>query len=911
MHLYERVPPLSRLQEILSASGGSDSEIRAFFSRFGAAEVCAMCIKLAIANPALSAAAARVFYAYGGDPAVLQESLPSANGQAARPSVTSPMDMDMSGGTPVTARNAMAVNNGIVDRGSPPTGSHFDVGRPAVQSPLLTKFSGAHDGTSLYIAQVVFPLWNEFITNCRDPDGYQSLAASRQAITDVRDQLLSLVAYFEKYAPEVMLPSMATSKPTTPAAGVIRPEPTGHRASPYPRSSPMAVTRQHGTESGGSFQDKLYRGLFQLKKTGEARRAELASINALKSLTIRCAEACSLLLVLAEHQLHRLTPTMPAECRHNLVRMRLCDLVAAEVGVVVSTALLEALFTTYADGASAVSTIGKMLHEQCPGYFGDADIAMHRGLALLRQAVARIAEISSSAPEGDGAVIMHDASMGLLDGAVSYASDRQEAVTWAEEAAQILKSAPERLYDLAGVCADFEQVGTIPLLIDVALAAGSKAESVGDRERAKAAYSCILEALDPLIHVSIDEGLILDDDDHSNARPKQIGAEGSTRRLKDASMRVALSSDSDMFLSSLYDFLLKSKSGEVELLQHPSPGVQQFLQEKKDRTLLWRYYARHGQHLDAAIILMGLAEDDSEQPLVDRLNYLSCALHNAKTAAYAGDRRAEALLTELTDFMDVAKVQLRVRDELSRRHARTEEVTEALEALNGKIMDLTKLFNTYARPFELLEASLEAFRCGSYRDDAYVRSLWIKLLHREADSAANTPALLYQKLVSVGKSFYPSDLSFPVEFIVELLEHYVFDKLNVPAWQGESGWVSRLMREIGVPVGEIVDAYRNMIESPMQRVGITDGPWSWTDEGAQLHLMRATERALAAWMDNSPGDREARSGDLSRRSLLSEYEKALRAISLCKSRLRGMSGGAAASLIQRFERLERILSALT
>lgn len=906
MHMYERVPPLTRLQEILAANGGSDSEIRAFFARFGTAEVCAMCIKLAITNSALAPAAARLFYTFGGNPAALEDpAAPNGNGGHRRSaSVSFPMDMEMS--APAGNRGSMVVQSGSVDHNSPSMPNHFDVGRPAVQSVPTARFSGAHDGTSLYIAQVVFPLWNEYLTSSRDPDGYQALASSRQTISAVRDELLSLVAFFERYAPEVMLPSLTNGKSSPPGAGVARPEATSVRPITYPRASPMEIAHPREGNGGGNFQDKLYRGLFQMKKTSEVRRAETAAINALKGLALRCAEACSLIVILAEHQLHRLVPRMPVDCKHNLVKMRLCDLVAAEVGIVVSTALLESLFATYADGANAVSTIGHVLHQQCSTFFGDADIAMHRGLALLRQAVARVNEIAESVPEGDGTAIMHDASLGLLDGGATAASDRAQAVQWAEQAAEVLKSAPERLYDLPGICADFELVGTIPVLIDVALTAGSKAESMGDRERAKVAYTCILDALNPLVHEAGDDGM-----GGGEGGEQHHADEGSSKRLKDACMRVALSSNSDMFLQTLYEFLLKSKSGEAELLNRPSPGVRRFLEEKGDRSLLWRYFAGHGENLEAAVILLNLAEDPEDKPLVDRLNFLSCAMHNAKTAASSGDPRAEALLSELSDFMDVAKVQLRVRDELTQRHARSAEVTEALKELNGAIMDLTKLFNQFARPFELLEAQLDAFRCGSYRDDAYVRSLWHQLLQREAASASHTPAVLYQKLVAVGKSFYPSDVAFPIEYIVEVLEHYVLDKVGAPGWQGESGWVSRLMKEIGVPVGEIVDAYRNMIESPMQRPGITEGNWSWTDEGAQLHLMRATERALAAWIENTPGEREARVGDLSRRSLLSEYEKALRGISLCKSRLRGMSGGAAAGLIQRFEMLEKIVATQT
>lgn len=206
-------------------------------------------------------------------------------------------------------------------------------------------------------------------------------------------------------------------------------------------------------------------------------------------------------MVLADHQLHRLVTDVHKGIRENLVRMRLCDLVAAEVGTVVSASLLEALFRTYSDGAGAVSTVGRILQERCPSYFGDDDIALHRGLALLRQARQTLSvnmDDAGALESGFG----YNPQTGFLDQGAGVASERVAALGLAEEAAGILKSVPERIFDLPAVCAEFRAIGAIPALIEVALTVGGVAEEAGDQSRAAAPYDCVLDALGPLVHGS-------------------------------------------------------------------------------------------------------------------------------------------------------------------------------------------------------------------------------------------------------------------------------------------------------------------------------------------------------------------------------------------------------------------------
>lgn len=887
MHLYERVQPIDRLREILASGGAPGSEVEAFFARHGAAETCAMCLELAINSLPLLPAAANVFYSYGGNPQYDRRQYPGD------PMSRSLHDSD------AHRRPPTAAVPGRVGRSAR---LQFDVGRPSLQPAPLSRFSGTRDGSSLYLAKTLHPIWNEYITTGRDHEEYQSLASPQDLLSGVRDQLLAFISFLSQYPPDTLLPDGANLEfQDEPVAA------SGH--APLRQSNALGNCQGIGTNSAGLprnqvFADADHRGLFQVQSMDQARRAESSSISALKNLSIRTAEALALLSILADHQLHRIFVSMPTASREVLVGMRLCDLVVSDNGNVVSASLIEAIFASYADASSALDRVGRILQEKCPSYFEDSDVDLHRGLALLRRAVEEVRNIAELQPEGttvSGMVTMGSFQLTTRDHPQAEALDNVQNL--AEEAARVLKTVPDRVADINAVCEGFRTVGALPLLVDVALTIGKVAETARKQERANIAYEAVFTALSPVVH-----GTSVEQD--GQASGSLSGEVEGIENLRNAVVRVAMTAKSDTFLQKLYEFLLQSKQGEELLLQCSSPMLEKYLEQQNSLDLLWKYCARHGRHFEAASVLFHLADSEKDISLVDRLNYMSCALHTAKTATSKGDGRATSLLTEVSVVMEVAKVQLRVRQELARREDSDPLVEEALKELDGPILELSTLFNKYARPFKLFEASLEALRCGGYRDEAYVRGLWFEILEREA-SKATTPALLRQRILSLGREFYPSDVAFPTGNIIDLLERMLFKNRSQPLWAGAADWVSNTMYAIGIPLSDLIDGYRRMIETPQQDMS-GEAPWSWSEENAQIHLLRATERVISMWATEHAEDILGRSFafDESRRGFLSECDKVLRAITLCKSRLRGMSSMAGAALVQQFETLEKQVSPL-
>lgn len=831
MRLYERTMPIYRLKQVLSTGPDARSEIEKFFGRYGTVESCAMCLQIAVKYPQLAATAAKVFYTNGGEP------------------VSS------------SRRDEHRHGDGRMSNGG-----GFDIGRPSMPPVPLARFSAAYEGTAWFIAKLVHPIWNSFLTSDRNPDGYQNLGCPPDLLKHVREQLLNLISFLDKFTPEDWLPEAEGNEENKSRLA---------NGSDWRRRDRRRDEEHVGSDGIRTRSPDRFRGIYQLKKTSEARQKESSSIAGLRELLIKTVEALALLLIMAEHQVHRLVMTMPKESREQLVEMKLNDLVISEEGMQVSSSIIKAMFKGYNDEDAALKSLGQMLKDRCASYFGDLDVELHRGITLLRMAKDIVAGIPKQLSTGSGA---YDPQVGMLDPNSDHSAAWERATSLAERAAGVIKSAAGRVFDIATICQDFQAVGAFPALVDVALTVGKVAENKENEQRAKLAYDMIFAVLGH----SLDGADFMDDG--------RDGMVPVTDRMRDAMMRVAFQSDSELFVQGLFELLMSTEKGRDELLKQDHVRLEQFLREKQASDLLWRYCARHNRNLEAAGVLQKMAEVDEEVSLVDRLNYLSCGLHNAKTAMAKGVEGAGEQLNEISDYIEVAKVQLRVREELRQRHENNMDAKVALEELDGEIQGLSSLFNKYARPFDLYESSLDILRCGSYRDEGYVKGLWANIVEREAETGQSA-AGIRQKLETLGREFYPNETIFPTAFLLDTLQRLVYRNFESGAWRESHDWVVGMMKTIGVPLPEIIEGYRRMLEN----TSVGDG-FTWSEERAQVHLLQVIERVIGVWFRDSEG------GD---GHVLSEADKALRAISLCKSRLRGMSCGEVDELTEMFDRLEK------
>ena len=826
--LFERKSPIELLHAVVSSDVGDAEK---FFFEHGVVESSAMCVELALTNPSVTANAARALYLYGDTSFSEDETLLKTKQEPALASTYQ--------GRPQASRYGF---------GSIFNLAAFDVGRPASTHHTQGQFSGIHDGLALYLGKTLDSVWTRYILQSRDPKVYPKLSVEESVLTTVRGQLLSFLQFLDEYAPETM--QKLLDKPDS----VARDRTALNGALPhfgdqsFARGS-LRSPSQRTPAPQGNLQDRLYKGLYKLRKVNEKRRLEQNAILGLKELAMRSAEALSLVGILSDHQLHRLLAIAPDDIRETLCSLRYCDLIVGDIGPYIASALLEALFASYTDEPSVISHIGQLLQERCSSYFGNDDQSLHQGLALLRQALKLHQDWIDRREESGGA------------GASVLEEYPQEAVMQkADDAAKVLSAVASRISDLRGICKMFAEIKAFLNLVVVALAVAQVAETIGNRQRAQSAYDIILDTLKPLFEATSQNA-------PNDELYDKVGA-------RSAAIQAALSTGSEAFHDKLYEFLLKSSAGEMELLKHPSERIIKFFEKPGRERLLWRCLARQGRNTEAAQVLIRMAELENASSgaslklsLSDRVNYLTCAVHNAKTAVSTGNSEAGAILSEASDLLDVAQVQMRLRDTL-RGKDRTADTASMAEALNGKILDLSILYNEYARPLELWESALDILNCGDHDDDSLIAFIWEKLMEQE--SKPGVQAIVEERVAKLARLLYPGP-AFPVPIVLRLLAQEAFAR----KWFHGILWSA--MNNGGIPWGVTIDGFRALREIS-----------SWVMEEKLLWITKA----LLVGLDKT---------DVRGR----EREAAHELITSLKARLRATSARESRELIRKLDSAEQ------
>ena len=789
--LLSPVRPVDHLRRLLAA-GASHDELLRFFRRYGTAHACALCVALATATATgdttdattVATAAIQLWVALGGEPTLREHETSLWEESAAAAMTATPMASEgrarWSGGLSPSTPVAQAASPPPVSRSSAPL--NFSVGYASAPGPSVI-YSGRHDGLLLHLGGVLGGVWREPILQ---GTSLVRLRFSYALLIALRSQLQALVHFMDV--------AMGGEGWWTAAA---------------------AATGADGAVSSSS-------------SSYEARRAERQSLAGVYWLVRRCVQALELLrTVLESAHFPRLVAALPGEAREQLLSLRFRELVATEVGARLASLLAFAMLDACASedggggggGDAAEDALVEALCERCPWYFGDHDVAAHRGLALLRQ--ARL----------------------------------PEAMQWLRRAARARRLSPALVSEMRAVGAYAELVELASLAGDVRLVweclERLSQETDGEHGESKPAAAERHRQLQRALRYAVQS------DNRSDADWERLFAYGLARGPAGAQLLLQLPTAVD-----------GADGGGV------TGRLEAFLKQR-DAELLWKVYAQGRRYADAAAVLLQLAQgsqppvtDDLSAvsarrvlPLADRLAYMTRALQLARAGASAGDARATELATELDERVEVAQVQMRALQEFRRivpRDGRTPEYDAVVRRLDargdaaadgGGLLDLSTLYKEVARPYALWETELDAIRCAGYRDEALVRRLWNNVMARElamsrlpsppeeeetAAEGASTDGLspepLQQRWVALARAFYPSETALPLPWLVASLEMLALsqtiaatatgdaERLPPRAWQLEAfsvQWLQRVLRtEVGVPRAEVAQIYRRLSGDP-------------------------------------------------------------------------------------------------
>ncbi|KAA8491894.1 Nucleoporin [Porphyridium purpureum] len=592
--------------------------------------------------------------------------------------------------------------------------------------------------------------------------------------------------------------------------------------------------------SSGDVQTRLFDVVHQRRKSDEFARLEKLSSNHLLLLCQRSIEACWFLIILRSQPVHRLFRSFSVQQEESFCALQFCNLVAGADGSVLANSFIHSMLLFDQADDAGVAAVSESLRNRCPGFFDEADFIITHAVRRLRKAFERLTQGERVEEE------------------IRHSVEDLKPVAW-------------RTSFLVDICEELRGMKFAVEALELLVSAAFSPNTLQYRgEGGRAVDALILEILSSLLSVSGDV------------------SEDVQPLLDMVVSRTVLAGRAD-FLTELYDHLYRlGPVGHAALLMISEQTLELFL-DARDASLLWKLYRRDGRYLDAAAVLADLAHaDPSQADLVERISYLTSAAQLGELALSRGLDKAEAVVKELERHLDIARLQLRTRDELQK--FRPSEVSSLLE-LEHKLFDLPTLFERFAHRFDLFGSQLCILACGGLDDESSVRNLWNAFVHRYFSSASFASLASFEDdFSSLATFLYPLGSCFPVAFLVDKLERQkveyiekltpnasivsfedvkalVLDPLPGLAWPGS------LFLRVGISKASILSAYRNILE------GSGNGVF-WNAESRAV-LLIASVLALLSFMkeqDIVPVNTHARFAD--------HRAAAIRLIALCKSRLR-------------------------
>ncbi|KAL8896085.1 MAG: hypothetical protein Q9192_003271 [Flavoplaca navasiana] len=299
------------------------------------------------------------------------------------------------------------------------------------------------------------------------------------------------------------------------------------------------------------------------------------------------------------------------------------------------------------------------------------------------------------------------------------------------------------------------------------------------------------------------------------------------RRREEAADEIDTSND-EVFQTDLYDWYLQENRSD-RLLEVESPYVITYLERRSSdgiahADLLWKYHLQHERYQDAAMVQLALAKSQFVLSLDQRINYLGNAKTNASTTrpGIVRSTRTE-VLREVSDLLDVANIQ---SDLLQRLKGETritaDRRPQVIEELNGPILPLTVLFNTYCEPAFYFDLCILIYEAADHRVASDIKATWQNLLesaHTQAELADDGPQpyeMVAETVRTLGNRLGLSETMFPVADLLPMLKRYAFNfQHNV----GPATWVVDIFTDLQVPYEAIYAVLENMFyndEAPFQ-----------------------------------------------------------------------------------------------
>ncbi|KAG2215060.1 hypothetical protein INT45_006297, partial [Circinella minor] len=479
---------------------------------------------------------------------------------------------------------------------------------------------------------------------------------------------------------------------------------------------------------------------------------------------------------------------LPELARNEVQTLTLESMLSTPRGRVLTRELVIATINKY--GAQHIHVgydiVSDLLRRKCSSFFGPSDVAFYRGVENLQRAKKAEAEYERTSALSE--------SLELFKEAADYLTEEK----------------------LTEICNDYAQqrfhVGCVELPLE-------RAKKI-DPQQQGLAY---MEAKNPPgdARLQFYQGrmqcyqLVF----HALASVKSLLQSGNTNEVYVAHVfSTALTHNKDkLFHYALYHwFQQKGMMSELLAVDTPYliPYFKEYVDEVEGMEFLWQYYRRREQYYEAALYLEALAtRPHNGLDLQKRMEHLAMAVVNASCRDSKRQQQQEStqLLQNLEHRVTVARIQLRLQQTLESRGGSDNE--QGARSLDHQLFDINDLFNKFARHYGILDEILFIMKVTGHYDMIYLKEIWQTIItqnEKEATESHISPfATLKTRIIYLGDRLYPSPTAFPVDLIVDILEHYCFEhKRQLP-----TGYVVDSLRSAGVPIEVLLDVYTVSIEN--------------------------------------------------------------------------------------------------
>ncbi|KAF2070198.1 hypothetical protein CYY_008488 [Polysphondylium violaceum] len=629
-----------------------------------------------------------------------------------------------------------------------------DMGAAVHRTEIM--YSNAYNGLLAYLGRIYYPFWNRSIIVANG-----SCYWSTNQLKLFQSHLSNLLSFCEI---SQLIPKKDSDIPI--------------------KSNPM----KQGGGNASLYNDEI------------AAREEKRNLIGFKNVIVKSVQVISLFLILSQYNFKQVyeDSSIPLDTKKRIESIKFSDLISdGSLYSVpeIATHLIDSLMKNLNNLNISIDQVSQQLESECPLFFKKK----HRDLYKAKEKLNVV----------------------LRDGGSNYFTE-----TYIKDAVQILFS----------ICPDFDLHEITDLLIrlklyqyitPLAIQYGTQIDPHGVTAKPtsspsgeyKSKYSLKKKAYQEIVDfLQLIETSAAAPDDHPNYCPREF--------IDIVIQQVVQQSQDFICHNMLYTWLLDNDYS-TKLSELTTPFIVEFLLEH-NMELCWKLLAKNADLVRASAVLFQIAEKSNN--LDDKIAaYTNCVVilcEQKDSEAFIYSKSQIKLANIQKQIIKSLELMLSANNDAGLSGEEREDIKLSISNLSKNIFDITTLFKDYARKYLLHEQMLYLCHIGNHNDQNFIKILWKIIIDKEVPAITNNNAndqmsvqgvieCLKSKISNIGYDLYPNEITFPVQYIIQLAEKSIFN-YSIDCFEQvlDFNWlVSSLYDHVKIDYLILVEYYKSVIEN--------------------------------------------------------------------------------------------------